>query len=818
MIRRTLTFFGTAVAAIVLALGVTDRQSRSALVIVGGGGSPPASPDAMTFDQLVADLGTAVVREINFSTALEQDAIDRLRMTEDDQSPGWDRAGIETTIKRPGALASLRQTMKETDGEADDADWAFDFGQDLLDQTHNPPVNSNATVPASIPDPAPMFGIQSGDPAEDLGNVMVVYWRQYWPQASLDIVFGPTGTGQRGGWKVVNLGRGNFYDSLGNAVYQSSSQITEIVMNNIDLAMMPAWYNSNEGSTTIADGINTSAQDYTLSNGNQVKGWSGDESYQNLTSNGDPELSTDTPTRASLRTWNGGCSDPTFGCNLEGFQTTHSNFPAEYAHFARFKPDQWMTFIVRITFGTDTGSLWQDSRFEFWVGYEGEAAVKVHDRTHNLKKETLTADNRVGVSRIIFTPFHTDMLSNPGRGDYNTYIGDIIIAKTLPKDPATGNPPADPSIPDYVPDVALNVYTASTVANGNDSLIDAMPAEWKTTGPTEATSGTVGQDGRAIVNPWSGGTYDYDDRQYYFTGGGHGDSANNGIYRYDFTGTTMPAGWVLEDISAVSSTLVDTNSYGDGRATSVHSYTGLVFKAPDWLYRFAGSPFGAGSCSTSWMRYNVTTKAYDFNVDGTITNVPWCGHAAFYDDVADKFVDWNIGSGAYSVFDVASDTIVTKDGSITTLSAGSGSVTMAYDPTRNKALALGELAGDVYELTWTAASNSLSVAQVTPLGDTADITTAYAPAVVYDPDRDVYWAMDISSETPANQDFLWEIDPATHTFTKHTLVSNPIDKTHGTELDKQPRGGYGKLIVLKGWDALAMFNKVGGPMYVIRKP
>lgn len=105
------------------------------------------------------------------------------------------------------------------------------------------------------------------------------------------------------------------------------------------------------------------------------------------------------------------------------------------------------------------------------------------------------------------------------------------------------------------------------------------------------------------------------------------------------------------------------------------------------------------------------------------------------------------------------------------------------------------------------------------------VLTAFAPAVCYDPERDCFWAMDISSGAAslANRAYIWKITWNSNTnlqCERITLTGTAISQsnTGAGSWNGPPRGGYGKLGVLRGWDALAVINRANEGLYVIKKP
>ena len=89
-----------------------------------------------------------------------------------------------------------------------------------------------------------------------------------------------------------------------------------------------------------------------------------------------------------------------------------------------------------------------------------------------------------------------------------------------------------PSYISSMSDYGIRALTGTYApTNGNETMRSVKPADWLT------------DDN--IIAPWSGGPYAISGTKLFVHGGGHGDSANNGMYVYDFSGTSAPTGWTL---------------------------------------------------------------------------------------------------------------------------------------------------------------------------------------------------------------------------------------------------------------------------------
>lgn len=124
-------------------------------------------------------------------------------------------------------------------------------------------------------------------------------------------------------------------------------------------------------------------------------------------------------------------------------------------------------------------------------------------------------------------------------------------------------------VPSYVPTTPYQVAALSTVTNGKPTWYSAADVAW---------DGNIGGGTYHVrdISLYGGGFADPTNRYLYAHGGGHGDSAYNGILRFDLNGTTQATGWT--EISGSASTIpnVPTTSanhveYLDGKAGSIHS-------------------------------------------------------------------------------------------------------------------------------------------------------------------------------------------------------------------------------------------------------
>jgi hypothetical protein len=430
--------------------------------------------------------------------------------------------------------------------------------------------------------------------------------------------------------------------------------------------------------------------------------------------------------------------------------------------------------------------------------------------------------------------------TNPG-GAHDTFwmIGELIVREGPVGIPAPGfvAPPATayPSIPTFVPATQPDRARLTSVQNGNAAITNALNADWAT------------GNNRGIVDPWSGGAWDYDARVLWWNGGGHSATYNNSIMKYDFNGTvSLPYGWTTDDASVAS--LVTSGSpnpsYPDNRWCSVHSYSGNCVSADGRVWRAGGSINSSGGCANYLISYTPTTKGYAYYPLAGILNAAF-GHIAFYDPLSNKVIVALPIEGRFTSFDCASSQFSTS-GSIPYWSFGEqGSASGAYAPATRRLIYFGSGSSTVMKVaifngsTFSfTAGDQASAGAVTPTftnGTSDQIFAQFAPAVCYDPERACFWAMNLSSNQsspyvpdPEYGQYLWKIVETggtaltlgAFTFTRYTVTGTAVDNIVGSSstVDSQKRGGQQSLYVLKGWDALAHINRANDSMYVIRKP
>jgi hypothetical protein len=356
------------------------------------------------------------------------------------------------------------------------------------------------------------------------------------------------------------------------------------------------------------------------------------------------------------------------------------------------------------------------------------------------------------------------------------------------------------------PYTVRNLTGAYVPTNGKVSMTDVTPSEWLTSDPSGGFAN--------VIIAWSGGAVATTGTRLFVHGGGHTDSGNNGVYVFDYSGTSLPTGWSLPSISTVATMspipAFPIPFYPDNRPPSVHTYNGMIYAAwNNTLYRFGGAPFAQNSGSNAWSyKFNLTTNTWtrltDFPGSG-----PLVGNTVIADAATQKFLVAYAGTKSVAYYRTANDTW-----SAASQASGSGWFggysCFAYDATRGRGVIVGDgqshlVTGINFTTEAVPTVNALSAS-----GDTTMLSVSGA-SCVYDAARDVYWLLGGAAGS-AGWTTLYEMNAATLAITAHTLTGDAIARQAGM------LGSYGRVVLLDAYRALGIVGAVGAPASVIKLP
>ncbi len=333
-------------------------------------------------------------------------------------------------------------------------------------------------------------------------------------------------------------------------------------------------------------------------------------------------------------------------------------------------------------------------------------------------------------------------------------------------------------------------------ANGFESLHSTTP-----------TGGALGDwtaaYGDNVMVPWSGGAKPLSGSKMYVHGGGHTDSANNGMYLFDYAGTTKPTGWSLAKISATSAVTSGTSAaYADGVPRSVHSYD-VMCTLDGMIYRITGAYYEGGNNNNAVWRFNPANATWS-----RLANLPTESSRGFcIADPASKkilYLERETSYFGYAFYRVGSDTWSSlRTGTLQWPDGGCA----AYRPDANPATGTGLVVGEGKAISFSIDWRAEAIAQTSrSLGSVA----TGAPCCFYDPlqDRFISWGGGTGGGTA-----LHEIDPSTWVVTTRTLSGDPI-LSGGSSY----QGSFGRFVFMDSFRAIGFATSVSGPAYVIKLP
>jgi hypothetical protein len=330
-------------------------------------------------------------------------------------------------------------------------------------------------------------------------------------------------------------------------------------------------------------------------------------------------------------------------------------------------------------------------------------------------------------------------------------------------------------------------------------MADITPAEWLNNDPS-----VLGLNG--VLAAWSGGAKGIGTKLFVH-GGGHTDSANNGMYTFDFTGATTPTGWqtplVISDVSAVRAQI---DTYTDGKPNSVHTYDGIAYASHNnHVYRFGGSRYSSGNLTDAAFKYNVANGQWT-----ELADYPGAQSAAktIYDPVTGNIFVTMTGVFQGYFYRTSNDT---WSGQVSYGGNGFPFDSMAaWDSRRNRAIIVGE--GETSIVNVDFANETVSVESFSPSGDT-DMFSRSGISAVYDPVRDVYWLFGGPGGSPGWSN-IYEMSAAGSPWTTRRipLTGASIPTSRGMI------GSWGRFILMPQWAAIGLVASETSPALVIRLP
>ncbi len=353
--------------------------------------------------------------------------------------------------------------------------------------------------------------------------------------------------------------------------------------------------------------------------------------------------------------------------------------------------------------------------------------------------------------------------------------------------------------------------------NGFESMYSTLPAAWQLTGQPNGADG--------VFAAWSGGAGDAAGKRLFVHGGGHSDSSNNGLYVYDFSGTTRPTGWTIAPNSLTATPPTQTTNeptngvYGDGKPAAIHTYDQLHY-APvlNRFYRCSGSAFSqTGNASAYSFYYEFTDSAWyalsstDIaTLGGTLIGAP--------DGSKVAILKGGVLSGSTAA-------VITSAGATTAVAHGMWSndqelgLTSAYDSVNGRWLTLGYsvVPGQVaYTFTVDWATNTIANQTSRSISFPTEIEGA---SIVFDANYSggpCFWIFGHATATNGNTDMqmvIYRVDASTFALTTHTLTGDSIALASTVV-----KGSFNRHVWFQSWRIIGTVHGHNAPMSIIKLP
>jgi hypothetical protein len=231
------------------------------------------------------------------------------------------------------------------------------------------------------------------------GNTFYVQFRQYFPQYYANHSFKGTSSTYANGWKQAIISN-----------HRGSNQLFEVVLQNTNHRSLVQGYNRNSDGSYL--GWETNAN---------TKCSSSDFVYQNKIDRGGVEN-----TCLDSRRKRGGLYS--YGNNKNGPDPETGAFI--------FYPDEWLTFLVKISPGTFGGGTSKtDTNIQVW-------AARASATSYTLLNDVMVnlgAESGYFFDAIWLLPYNTERAADPTRSDTFTLYDELIVSTNFIQPPNSGD-------------------------------------------------------------------------------------------------------------------------------------------------------------------------------------------------------------------------------------------------------------------------------------------------------------------------------------------------------------------------------------------
>lgn len=347
------------------------------------------------------------------------------------------------------------------------------------------------------------------------------------------------------------------------------------------------------------------------------------------------------------------------------------------------------------------------------------------------------------------------------------------------------------------------VKRLDSVSGGGATLRSVTPSEWINNDPfAPGNTNTID----SVVKDYSGGYKVSSGTTLYATGGGHSAAANNGIYPYDFFGTSAPYGFRTPVGQSAVADVISSSTYADGSPPSIHSYD-VCAVLGGYFYRERGSRYNDGGNPLFWRKPLAggawQSLASNPNVSDGYTNrgslLPDESSGKLY-----SFVD-NYDQG----FFYRPATNNWSSGNPLGFSFGpGGSYPTSCRGPGNECVVLGGTLREKIVIDFSA--ETIATTDLTTSGSDS-ILNSGGLSVVYDPTRGHYWAWG-GGDGSSGWSNIYEINRSTWAVTAHALTGDAIDVVTGLI------GSWARFVFMDSYRLIGLFNTTTAGACVIKLP
>jgi hypothetical protein len=325
------------------------------------------------------------------------------------------------------------------------------------------------------------------------------------------------------------------------------------------------------------------------------------------------------------------------------------------------------------------------------------------------------------------------------------------------------------------------------VPNSNLSAVNPCPAN------NCSYSSVTGVS--AVMDAWSGGTFDSTRNRLIIWGGGHNDYAGNEVYAFDLATLSWSR---LTNPSTPNTN--NSGTYGDGTPSSRHTYATVAYLPNvDRMFNAGGAIYQSGNGNNMTWFFNFSNNTWQRRTDApSPSNGECCGHAAAYDPVTGHV--FRSHGGGLSEYDPNNNTWTNHGGSSPSLY-----INAAIAPADRLMVAVGGgsygVAGTYY---WRLNPLSGALNKASTSGDKT-VELGAAPGFAWSSSANVFVGWNGGSA-------VYTLDPKTWVWTKiDPAVANTVIPTAPNS-----RGTYGRFQYVPAMNVFVLVNRVNEDVYIYK--